>query len=177
MNVKKMCRLALMTALICIAAPLSIPIGPIPISLATLTVYLAGALLGPLEGVIAVAVYILLGAVGLPVFSGFGAGIAKLIGVTGGYIIGYIPLALIEGILIEVFKDKKWTYPIWMIVGTIVLYLLGSIHFFFVNNQATTFFHILKVRVFPFIPIDLAKIVIATLLSIKLRPIVMRNLY
>ena len=110
-------------------------------------------------------------------FAGFSGGFGVLLGTTGGYIIGYIPLALIEGILIEVFKDKKWTYPIWMIVGTIVLYLLGSIHFFFVNNQATTFFHILKVCVFPFIPIDLAKIVIATLLSIKLRPIVMRNLY
>ena len=159
-KIKDIAYIGVFAALQCIISGFAIPIGPISITLATLGIYLFSALFPVRISVSVVIVYI-----------------AVLNGVTGGYIIGYIPLALIEGILIEVFKDKKWTYPIWMIVGTIVLYLLGSIHFFFVNNQATTFFHILKVCVFPFIPIDLAKIVIATLLSIKLRPIVMRNLY
>ena len=176
-KIKDIAYIGVFAALQCIISGFAIPIGPISITLATLGIYLFSALFPIRISVSVVIVYILLGIIGLPVFSNFNSGIAVLTGVTGGYIIGYIPLALIEGILIEVFKDKKWTYPIWMIVGTIVLYLLGSIHFFFVNNQATTFFHILKVCVFPFIPIDLAKIVIATLLSIKLRPIVMRNLY
>ena len=169
-KIKDIAYIGVFAALQCIISGFAIPIGPISITLATLGIYLFSALFPIRISVSVVIVYILLGIIGLPVFSNFNSGIAVLTGVTGGYIIGYIPLALIEGILIEV-------YPIWMIVGTVVLYLLGSIHFFFVNNQATTFFHILKVCVFPFIPIDLAKIVIATLLSIKLRPIVMRNLY
>ena len=173
---RDMAYVAIFAVTIAICSWISIPT-TVPFTLQTFAVFLAVGVLGGRRGTFAVLVYILLGAVGLPVFAGFSGGLGALLGTTGGYIIGYIPLALIEGILIEVFKDKKWTYPIWMIVGTIVLYLLGSIHFFFVNNQATTFFHILKVCVFPFIPIDLAKIVIATLLSIKLRPIVMRNLY
>lgn len=167
MNVKKMCRLALMTALICIAAPLSIPIGPIPISLATLTVYLAGALLGPLEGVIAVALYILLGTVGLPVFSGFGAGVAKLIGVTGGYIVGYLPCAALVGAGAKLWGDRKWVYPVAMIVGTIACYALGTA--WFMVQTGTGLAASMTSCVLPFLPGDVIKIVIASVLAIILR--------
>lgn len=167
MNVRKMCRLALMTALICIAAPLSIPIGPIPISLATLTVYLAGALLGPLDGVIAVALYILLGAVGLPVFSGFGAGIAKLIGVTGGYIIGYLPCAALTGAGAKFWSDRKWVYPVAMVVGTIACYVLGTA--WFMVQTGTSLAASMSSCVLPFLPGDAIKIVIASVLAVILR--------
>lgn len=167
MNVRKMCRLALMTALICIAAPLSVPIGPIPISLATLTVYLAGALLGPVDGVIAVALYILLGAVGLPVFSGFGAGIAKLIGVTGGYIIGYLPCAALTGAGAKFWGDRKWVYPVAMVVGTIACYVLGTA--WFMVQTGTGLAASMSSCVLPFLPGDAIKIVIASVLAVILR--------
>ena len=88
MNVKRMCRIALLTAVICVVAPLSIQTGAIPISLATLAVYIAGICLGPRDAVIAVALYLLIGGAGLPVFSGFSRGFAHIAGPTGGYMIG-----------------------------------------------------------------------------------------
>ena len=88
MRVREMCHTALMTALMCIAAPLTVPIGPVPVSMATLAVYLAGALLGARRGMATVGLYILIGAVGLPVFSGFRSGLHQLAGVTGGTWLG-----------------------------------------------------------------------------------------
>ena len=82
---------ALFAAILCVAAPFSIPVGPIPITLATFAIYLAAIVLGKKYGTLAVVIYILLGAVGLPVFSGFSGGFQKIVSATGGYIIGYIP--------------------------------------------------------------------------------------
>lgn len=101
MKTRELCEVALMTSLFCIAAPLTIPIGPIPLSLATLLVYLAGALLGRKKGTMAVGLYLLIGAAGLPVFSGFSGGIHKLAGVTGGYLIGYVVCAAMVGWAVE----------------------------------------------------------------------------
>ena len=84
MKVKDMTLTAFMAALICIAGPLVIPIGPVPLSLATLAVYLAGAVTGKKRGTAAVALYLLIGLIGVPVFSGFSGGFQKLAGVTGG---------------------------------------------------------------------------------------------
>ena len=81
---------ALMAAVTCILAPLSIPIGPVPISFTNLAIYLSLYLLGWKKGTISYLIYLLLGLVGLPVFSGFTGGPAKLAGPTGGYIIGFI---------------------------------------------------------------------------------------
>ena len=80
---------ALMTAVTCILAPLSIPIGPVPISLTNLAIYISLYLLGWKRGTISYLIYLLIGLVGIPVFSGFTGGPAKLAGPTGGYIIDY----------------------------------------------------------------------------------------
>ena len=82
---------AVMAAIICIAGPLTVAVGPIPLSLATFAIYLAGAVLGPKRGTAAVALYLLIGMIGVPVFSGFTGGFQKLAGVTGWYLIGYLP--------------------------------------------------------------------------------------
>ena len=86
---------ALMTAVTCILAPLSIPIGPVPISLTNLAIYISLYLLGWKRGTISYLIYLLIGLVGIPVFSGFTGGPAKLAGPTGGYIIGFIAMAII----------------------------------------------------------------------------------
>ncbi len=86
---------ALMTAVTCILGPLAIPIGPVPVSLTPLAVFLSVYILGTKRGTIAYLLYLLIGAVGVPVFSGFTGGLGKLAGPTGGYLIGFILMALI----------------------------------------------------------------------------------
>ena len=96
--VRDMVFIALFTAVLCAVSPFSIAIGPIPLSFATLVIYLAAGTLGWKYGTLSVILYVMLGAFGLPVFSGFGGGFQKIAGPTGGFIIGYIPLALATGI-------------------------------------------------------------------------------
>lgn len=97
---------ALMAAALCVLGPLSVPIGAIPISLSNFVICLTAWLLGPKFGTLSVAVYLLIGLVGVPVFSGYGAGIAKLAGPTGGYLVGYLLLAFIGGLFIEKSKGQ-----------------------------------------------------------------------
>ena len=88
---------ALMTAVTCVLAPMSIPIGPVPISLTNLVIYFSLYLLGWKWGTVSYLVYVLIGMAGLPVFSGFTGGLGKLAGPTGGYIVGFLPMAVIAG--------------------------------------------------------------------------------
>ena len=106
---------------------MSIPVGPIPLSLATFAVYLAGSVLGRKKGTIAVALYLVIGVIGVPVFSGFSGGFQKLAGVTGGYLIGYLPCAYLSGVGAE--KREKagwWFHPLMMVAGTVLLVLVLS---------------------------------------------------
>ena len=153
---------ALMAAVTCILAPLSIPIGPVPISFTNLAIYLSLSLLVWKKGTISYLIYLLLGLVGLPVFSGFTGGPSKLAGPTGGYIIGFIVMAVIAGLVIDNCR-KPWIQLIGMIVGTIVCYLFGPIWFCLVANY--TFKAALAVCVIPFIPADLVKMIIAMIIG------------
>lgn len=178
LTVKEMVLIAVMAALICIAAPFSVPIGLVPISLATFAVYLAGGLLGWKKGTLAVLIYVLLGAVGLPVFSGGAGGFAKLFGVTGGYIVGYIPCVLIGGLFVDLFYKRSketrnpvlngaWSIPAGMILGTVVLYAFGTV--WFVIARGVTLETALASCVIPFLTGDAIKIVCATILTVILR--------
>ena len=153
---------ALMTAVTCILAPMSIPIGPVPISFTNLAIYLSLYLLGWKKGTISYLIYLLIGLVGLPVFSGFTGGPAKLAGTTGGYIIGFIVMAVIAGLFIDNCR-KPWIQLIGMIVGTIVCYLFGTVWFCIVAGY--TFQAALAVCVIPFIPADLVKMIIAMIIG------------
>jgi len=179
-SVRNMAFIAVMAALICVAAPFSVPMpGLVPISLATFAVYLAGGILGWKKGTIAVIVYVLLGAVGLPVFSGGEGGLAKLFGVTGGYIIGYIPCVLMTGLFIDLFYKKKasgeknplkngtWAIPAGMVIGTAVLYAFGTA--WFVIARGVTLEVALASCVVPFLIGDAIKIVCATVITAALR--------
>ena len=86
---------AVMAAVLCVLGPLTVPIGAVPISLANFVICLTAWLLGPKFGTLSVVIYLVLGAIGIPVFSGYGAGLAKLAGPTGGYLVGYLLLAFI----------------------------------------------------------------------------------
>ena len=157
---------ALMTAVTCILAPLSIPIGPVPISLTNFVIFLSLYLLGWKKGALSLLVYLLLGLAGLPVFSGFAGGISKLAGPTGGYIIGFIPMAIVAGIIIDK-SHQRWIQIVAMIIGTAICYAFGTVWFCFQSGYTVA--AALAVCVIPFIPADLIKIVIVTIIGPMIR--------
>ena len=155
---------ALFAALLCVTAPFSISIGPIPVSLATFTVYVAALVCGWKGGCLAVAAYLVLGAVGLPVFSGFMGGFERLVGPTGGYLIGYIPCAITVGLFSDMAKKHRVLWDIiGMILGTVLLYTLGTAWFMFVSGN--TLSYSLAACVLPFIAGDSIKMAAAALVS------------
>lgn len=162
-KIKDIAIISVAAAMICVLSPISIPIGDVPISLATFIIYLIAAILGPKKGTISVLVYILVGIIGVPVFSSYRAGISVIVGVTGGYIVGYIPLALLTGIFTYKFKNKIWMYPIGMILGTIVCYFIGTVWYMFNTNN--NLISSLLVCVVPFLLFDLIKIVLSSVLA------------
>ena len=157
---------AVMAAVTCVVSPFSINIGPIPISLCTLALYLSVYLLGWKRGAVSCLVYILLGLVGMPVFSNFSGGLAKVAGPTGGYIVGYIPLVIIAGILVERY-DNRIVQLLGMVLGTVVLYALGTA--WFCVQSGTPLGEAMGMCVIPFIPGDLIKMVIALVLGPVIR--------
>ena len=157
---------ALMAAALCVLGPLSVPIGAIPISLSNFVICLTVWLLGPKFGTLSVAVYLLIGLVGVPVFSGYGAGIAKLAGPTGGYLVGYLLLAFIGGLFIEKSKGQPVVSAVGLILGDAACYVLGTIWFMVLTglDLPTS----LTYCVIPYLPGDVIKIVLASLLTIQL---------
>ena len=158
---------ALMAAVMCVLGPLTVPIGAVPISLANFVICLTAWLLGPKFGTLSVAVYLLIGLVGVPVFSGYGAGIAKLAGPTGGYLVGYLLLAFIGGLFIEKSKGQPIVSGIGLVLGDAACYVLGTAWFVF--QMQCELSYALSVCVYPFIALDLAKIVVSCIVGALLR--------
>ena len=168
MKTKDMTLIAVMAALICVAGPLTIPVGPIPLSLATFAVYLAGSVLGRKKGTIAVGLYLLIGIIGVPVFSGFSGGFQKLAGVTGGYLIGYLPCAYLSGVGVEKRDNTGWWFHVLMMTaGTVVLYAIGTIVFMQYTGNALG--AALSLCVIPFLPGDAIKVAATALITQTLR--------
>lgn len=165
-TIQQIAMIAVMTAVTCVLAPLSIPIGPVPISLTNLVIYFSLYLLGWKLGTLSYVIYLLIGLVGVPVFSGFTAGPAKLFGPTGGYLIGFIPMAIIAGIVIDKFS-QRWIQILGMIVGTAICYAFGTA--WFCIQAGYTVSAALAVCVIPFIPADLIKMVIAMIIGPEIR--------
>lgn len=163
LTTKDLTETAVMAALLCVLGPFSIPLGPVPLSLATLGVMLSVYILGTLKGTIACLIYLIMGAIGLPVFSGFSGGFAKIAGPTGGYLIGYIFLALIAGWFIQRFNDKIWMQFLGMCLGTAVLYAIGTVWLARVTGM--TFSESLAAGVIPFVVGDLIKIIVSIFLG------------
>lgn len=167
MTVYQLVTCALMAAVLCVVAPLSLQIGPIPVSLATLVLYLTAMLLGMKMGSVACLVYLLLGLVGMPVFTGWVGGVGKLVGPTGGYLVGYLPMVLIAGFFVDKFHGKIPYAALGMVLGTAVLYAMGTA--WFVIQAQCTVSYALSVCVVPFLLVDLAKMVVALALGTLLR--------
>ena len=171
--VKSICLVGVFTALMCVLSPLSIPLDPVSITLATLVIYIIGATFDYKIAVLPVVLYLLLGMAGLPVFSKFQGGIQVLFGPTGGYLFGYIACVFLISLLISNFPNKKWLYLIAMIIGTIVLYAFGML--WFVLYLKYDIYKALLVCVVPFLPGDTFKIAVACLIGIRLSPLAKNN--
>ena len=165
-NIYILAMTAIMAAVTCVLAPLSIPIGPVPVSLTILAIYLALYLLGWKLGTVSFVVYLLLGLVGLPVFSGFSGGLGKLAGPTGGYIIGFLPMAIVAGLFIDRFRNRGLQF-VGMVLGVVICYAFGTA--WLCISTGSTLAAAMGLCVLPFLPFDLAKIVIVLILGPILR--------
>lgn len=167
-HTRTMVMISLMAAVTCILGPLSlaIPISPVPITLTNLAVYFSIYVLGGKRGTISLLIYLLIGLVGVPVFSGFTGGPAKLLGPTGGYLIGFIFMAMICGLFID-RTENRILQLIGMCLGTAVCYLFGTA--WLAKVAGMSFGAALSAGVIPFIPGDLAKIVLALIIGSTIR--------
>ena len=168
-KIHAMCIIAIFTALMCVLSPISIPIEPVAITLATFIVYLIGAVFSWKISVPIVLLYLLLGMAGMPIFSKFQGGFQVLAGPTGGFLIGYLPCVLIETLLIGKWKKKIWIYPIAMAAGTVVLYAFGTGWFLIYGKGSYDFAKAMMLCVVPFLPGDALKIALATFAGFRLR--------
>lgn len=162
-KIKYITTISIFASIICIISPISINIGIIPLSFSLFSIYIIGALSKKWMSLIATMVYIFIGIIGLPVFSNFNGGIGIILGPTGGYIISYIPCVIIVSLITNINKNKIILYPIGMIIGTIIVYLFGSLWFMFQTDN--NFYQSLIITVVPFIIFDLIKIILASICS------------
>lgn len=176
-GVKNIVYIAVFSILIAICSWISIP-STIPFTLQTFAVFLTIYLLGGRDATISIIVYLLLGIIGVPVFSNFGSGIGVIIGPTGGYLIGFIFISLIMWLIETIFKNKLVFKIIGSIIGLIVCYVFGTIWFQYIYLSGdTTFLATLSICVLPYIIPDIIKIAIALLLDERLKKILgLKNL-
>lgn len=171
MKVRNMALCALFAALLCVCAWVSVPVGDAAITMQTFGIFLTLGILGGKRGSISVAIYLLLGIVGLPVFSGFRGGLGALMGVTGGYIAGFLATALIYWLVTALGKDKDLFRLLGLTLGLLACYLLGTLWFRYgyLSYGGLSWGAILLKCVVPYLLPDAAKLILAWLLSRRLR--------
>ena len=172
MKVRSIVLCAVMAALTCLLAPLSVSAGPVPVSLATFAVMLSGALLGGRSGALSQIIYLLLGVIGLPVCAGWTPALPRLMGPTGGFLLGYIPLAFIVGAVYSAWGRKSGgikKYAVLaaaMIAGNAALYAIGTAWFCVTAHAGLA--EALAVCVVPFLLGDAVKTAAVAILTPQL---------
>lgn len=162
--------MAVCVALMAICSWISIPVN-VPFTMQMFAIFITVGLLGTKKSVLSVVTYLLLGAIGVPVFAGFHAGIGTLLGNTGGYLISYIFVALITGLIIDKFGRSYPVMLIAMLIGLAICYIFGTAWFMYVylhNTGEVGLMTVLGWCVFPFIIPDIIKIVLAIGMSKRL---------
>lgn len=158
--------IALFSALIAVFSQIQIPTA-VPFTLQTFGVFITAGILGTRRSILSVLVYILLGLAGVPVFAGFTGGIGILFGMTGGYIIGFLFIALFVGLGIKLFGKKVLSLSISMIVGLLICYAFGTIWFIAITK--TSFTAAFGTCVLPYLIFDAVKIAAAVAVVKKTR--------
>lgn len=172
-GIKEICLTAMMTAVIAVCSWLSVPVMTIPVTMQTFAVFLTLLLCGGRNGTVSILIYILLGLVGAPVFSGFRAGPSALFGLTGGYIIGFLIMGIIFLISEKLISEKLALKVVSLFIGLILCYAFGTLWFIIIYNAGEEQIGVkaaLSLCVLPFILPDLLKLTLATVLYKAIKP-------
>ncbi len=176
LTTKELCEIAVFTAIISVVSQISIPMpSGVPMTLQTLIVPLSGIVLGRKKGTYATLLYLLAGAIGIPVFSGFGAGLGKLVGITGGFLVSFPVLSYTAGLGdnlgIKFSKGRPVIYysilVASLLIGATINYVFGTVWFMAASKSALGY--ALAACVVPFIPTALIKIAIAAVTGPQLK--------
>ena len=176
-SVTDLCQIAVFAAIISVTSQISIPMpAGVPMTLQTLIIPIAGIVLGRKKGTVATLIYLLMGAVGIPVFAGFSGGLGKLLGITGGFLISFPVLSYTAGLGDKLgrkasFTSKKYLYYIILVasllIGATINYIFGTI--WFVVSSGSSVIAALSACVIPFIPTALLKIALITIIAPMLK--------
>ena len=184
--------IALFTAIICVGCFIKIPLGVIPVVLQNVLCILAAVLFGGFAGALPTLLFLLVGLIGFPVYSGGAGGLAVWLGPTGGFLPGYLLGALVAGLIAgkpdieekKISKAKIIRISLAVIAGLVILYIPGVIGFSFwaagngkIPADKTALGYAAAVCVLPYIPGDIIKAVVAVPVALKLRPVLAQYLY
>jgi biotin transport system substrate-specific component len=167
-STKNLVLIALFAAITAVIAPFTIPLpfSPVPLSLSLFAVFLSGAILDKYSAFISQTVYILLGAVGLPIFSGFRGGLSVIAGATGGYIISYAFVAFFIALILEKTGKNYFTYALSMLLSIIICYSFGVAWLAFVMK--ISFFEAFLVGAVPYIAFDTIKALLCAAVAVPI---------
>ena len=167
-SVREICYAGLFAAVIAVMAQISIPMPlGVPMTMQTFAITLAAVVLGSKLSTVSTLVYVLLGAVGVPVLANFSGGIDKLVGPTGGFLLSFPLMAYLIGLGVEHKDDFKGAFVLFLILGTVVNYVVGVAMFVVVAHSTVAVG--ISACVLPFIPTAILKAVLASLLGLNLR--------
>ena len=167
-NVRRMVLCPMFTALVAVCSQIAVPMPwGVPINLALFAVYMAGTMLGPVWGTASQVVFIALAAIGVPVLANFSGGIDKFVGPTGGFLISFPIMAYIIGLGVEHRDAFKGAFPVAVVVGTVVNYIVGVILFVIVAHSTVSV--AFSACVLPFIPTAIIKAVLACAIGLNIR--------
>lgn len=154
------CQIAMGAIVITLCAWITIPTA-VPFTLQTLGIFTVLQLFGGRKGFLSICLYILMGVIGLPVFSGFAGGPAVLLNVTGGYLIGFLIMALVYRIFTRLIKNKRSLEIVALVIGLLICYVCGSIWLAYIYGGPEMLRKAFSVGVLPFILPDIIKLVLS----------------
>lgn len=167
-NIQNLCLIGLFTAVIVIMAQISIPIPfGVPLTMQTFAITLAGIILGSKNGALSTFIYMLLGAIGLPVFANFTGGLGSLAGPTGGFILSFPLMAYVIGLGIEYRSKWKGSFILGIFLGNSFNFICGILMFCFLTKSS--FWIGFSTCVLPFIPATILKSILASILGLNIR--------
>jgi len=168
-HVRKLVYASLFAALTCVGAQAQIPFVSVPVTLQTLFTLMAGAVLGPYFGALSMVVYVLLGLVGLPVFTGYRSGLGELAGPLGGYLVGFVVSAAVTGMIVKAKNEPGYLWICFaMAVGVVVIYACGVPWLMLSDHMPLS--QAVVVGALVFVPFDVLKIILGAYATKKLRP-------
>jgi len=173
LSIKDITQIGIFAALTAIGAFISIPIGPVPISLQTFFVLLSGVILGSKKAMFSQIVYVMLGLIGLPIFAGFSGGFQAVFKPSFGFIIGFIIAAYVVGKISERKSNSIKYMSIAVITGSLIMYVVGIPYMYYILNiilsKSLDIIQIMKMGMFMFIPGDMLKAIVVVLIGKKLQ--------